>query len=241
MRGAVFCMPASGHINPLLAVVRELLRRGEQLDFFGSEAIRAPVEGAGARFRHLPAVERFHSLDPSRGMFALGELDVDDHPRGAALAAGHARSRAAGLRGARRDDPWGGSVENRIRFPVEIVRRVRAAVGRDFIITYRLSMIDLVEGGSTWEEVVIQGKAIESAGATLLNTGIGWHEARVPTINIMFSCAVFARVTERPSQRGFPPGRADHRNRPGGRRAPRERRVRHGLDGATAACRCREP
>ncbi|HEX3770267.1 MAG TPA: NADPH-dependent 2,4-dienoyl-CoA reductase [Polyangiaceae bacterium] len=97
----------------------------------------------------------------------------------------------------RRTDRWGGSVENRIRIAVDIVRRVRAAVGRVFIITYRLSMIDLVEGGNTWEDIVHQGKAIEDAGATIINTGIGWHEARVPTIVTSVPRAAFARVTER--------------------------------------------
>ena len=82
----------------------------------------------------------------------------------------------------RRQDEWGGSYENRMRLPVEIVRRTREAVGRDFIIIYRLSMIDLIPGGSTWPEVVQLARAIEAAGATLINTGIGWHEARVPTI-----------------------------------------------------------
>lgn len=82
----------------------------------------------------------------------------------------------------RRSDQWGGSYENRIRFPLEIVRRVRESVGENFIVMYRLSMIDLVEGGSSWPEIVKLAKLIEAAGATLLNTGIGWHEARVPTI-----------------------------------------------------------
>ena len=81
-----------------------------------------------------------------------------------------------------RTDRWGGSYENRMRLPVEIVRRVREAVGPNFIIIYRLSMLDLVEGGSTWDEIVLLAKAIEAAGATLINTGIGWHEARIPTI-----------------------------------------------------------
>ncbi|MBQ4826318.1 FAD-dependent oxidoreductase [Leisingera sp. HS039] len=81
-----------------------------------------------------------------------------------------------------RTDEWGGAYENRIRFPVEIVRQTREMVGPDFIIMFRLSMIDLVEGGSDWEEVVQLAKALEEAGATVLNTGIGWHEARVPTI-----------------------------------------------------------
>ncbi len=82
----------------------------------------------------------------------------------------------------RRDDDWGGSYENRIRFPVEIVRRVRQRVGANFIIIYRLSMLDLVEGGSTLDEVIRLAKAVEAAGATIINTGIGWHEARIPTI-----------------------------------------------------------
>ena len=96
-----------------------------------------------------------------------------------------------------RDDEWGGTFENRIRLPVEIVRRTREAVGRDFIIIYRLSMLDLVEGGSTWDEVVALAKAVEAAGATLINTGVGWHEARIPTIATMVPRAAFAWVTRR--------------------------------------------
>ncbi|HND37431.1 MAG TPA: NADPH-dependent 2,4-dienoyl-CoA reductase [Accumulibacter sp.] len=96
-----------------------------------------------------------------------------------------------------RQDAWGGSFENRIRFAVESVRRVRAAVGTDFIIIFRLSMLDLVEGGSTWEEIVSLAKAIEAAGVTLINTGIGWHEARIPTIATMVPRAAFTWVTKR--------------------------------------------
>lgn len=96
-----------------------------------------------------------------------------------------------------RDDEWGGSYENRIRFPVEIVRRVRERVGKDFIIVYRLSMLDLVEGGSTFEEVVQLAQAIEAAGATIINTGIGWHEARIPTIATKVPRAAFSWVTQR--------------------------------------------
>ena len=96
-----------------------------------------------------------------------------------------------------REDEWGGSYENRMRFPVEIVKRVREAVGHDFIIIYRLSMLDLVEGGSSWEEIVHLAKAIEEAGATIINTGIGWHEARVPTIGTMVPRGGFSWVTER--------------------------------------------
>ena len=96
-----------------------------------------------------------------------------------------------------RDDEWGGPYENRIRFPVEIVRRVREKLGPDFIIIYRLSMLDLVEGGSTFEEVAILARAIEAAGATIINTGIGWHEARVPTIATRVPRGAFAWVTQR--------------------------------------------
>ena len=97
----------------------------------------------------------------------------------------------------KRTDSWGGSYENRMRFPVEIVKRVREAVGPNFIIIYRLSMLDLVEGGSTWPEVVQLAKAIENAGATMINTGIGWHEARIPTIATMVPRAAFAWVTKK--------------------------------------------
>ncbi|ARK86466.1 NADPH-dependent 2,4-dienoyl-CoA reductase [Burkholderia pseudomallei] len=94
-----------------------------------------------------------------------------------------------------RDDAWGGAYENRIRFPVEIVRRVRERVGTNFIIIYRLSMLDLVEGGSTLDEVIRLAQEIEAAGATILNTGIGWHEARIPTIATKVPRAAYAWVT----------------------------------------------
>ena len=96
-----------------------------------------------------------------------------------------------------RTDEWGGSFENRIRFAVETVRATRAKVGPNFIIIFRLSMLDLVEGGSSWDEVVALAKAIEAAGATIINTGIGWHEARIPTIATMVPRAGFAWVTQR--------------------------------------------
>ncbi len=96
-----------------------------------------------------------------------------------------------------RTDEWGGAYENRIRFAVEIVRRTRAAVGRDFILIYRLSMLDLVDEGSTFEEVIHLAREIEAAGATMINTGIGWHEARIPTIATMVPRGAFAWVTER--------------------------------------------
>lgn len=97
----------------------------------------------------------------------------------------------------KREDEFGGSYENRIRLPIEIVKRVRERCGENFIIIYRLSMLDLIEDGSTWEEVVQLAKAIEAAGATIINTGIGWHEARVPTIATMVPRAAFTKVTHK--------------------------------------------
>ncbi|WP_372886230.1 FAD-dependent oxidoreductase [Shimia sp.] len=97
----------------------------------------------------------------------------------------------------KRSDRWGGSYENRMRLPVEVVRRCREAVGPDFIIIYRLSMIDLIPNGSTHDEVVQLAQAIEQAGATILNTGIGWHEARIPTIATSVPRRAFAWVTKK--------------------------------------------
>lgn len=96
-----------------------------------------------------------------------------------------------------RDDEWGGSLENRARLAIEIVKETRAKVGTDFILIYRLSMLDLVEGGAPWDEVVYLAKEIEKAGATLINTGIGWHEARVPTIVTSVPRAAFTWITQR--------------------------------------------
>jgi len=97
----------------------------------------------------------------------------------------------------KRTDRWGGSYENRMRLPVEVVRRVREAVGPEFILIYRLSMIDLVPNGSTWDEVVMLAKAVEKAGTTIINTGIGWHEARIPTIATSVPRRAFAWVTKK--------------------------------------------
>ena len=96
-----------------------------------------------------------------------------------------------------RDDEWGGSYQNRIRLPIEIVKRTRQEVGENFIIIYRLSMLDLVEGGSTLDEVIYLAKEIEKAGATIINTGVGWHEARIPTIATKVPRAAFTWVTEK--------------------------------------------
>ncbi|UHQ24415.1 NADPH-dependent 2,4-dienoyl-CoA reductase [Lysobacter sp. 5GHs7-4] len=97
----------------------------------------------------------------------------------------------------KRDDEWGGDAARRIAFVTRIVRGIREACGPDFIIVYRLSMIDLVDGGSTWEDVIAQAKAVEAAGATLINTGIGWHEARIPTIATSVPRAAFTGITAR--------------------------------------------
>ena len=101
------------------------------------------------------------------------------------------------LRTNRRTDDWGGSYDNRMRLPVEVVRRVREAVGADFILIYRISLIDLVPEGQSFDEVIRLARAIEAAGATILNTGIGWHEARVPTIATTVPRAAFAWVTKK--------------------------------------------
>jgi 2,4-dienoyl-CoA reductase (NADPH2) len=97
----------------------------------------------------------------------------------------------------RRKDEWGGDAERRFRIAVEIVRRIREATGPDFIIIYRLSMLDLVPDGNDWNEIVAQAKAVEAAGATIINTGIGWHEARIPTIATMVPRAGFSWVTRK--------------------------------------------
>jgi 2,4-dienoyl-CoA reductase (NADPH2) len=97
----------------------------------------------------------------------------------------------------RRDDRWGGAIENRMRLAVEVIRRIRAAVGPDFIIMYRHSVLDLVDGGNTWDEVVLVARALQAAGVTILNTGYGWHEARVPTIVTSVPRAAFAEVAGR--------------------------------------------
>jgi 2,4-dienoyl-CoA reductase (NADPH2) len=97
----------------------------------------------------------------------------------------------------KRTDQWGGSYENRMRLPIEIVARVREAVGHDFILIFRLSMIDLIPNGSTHDEVVLLAQEVERVGATIINTGIGWHEARIPTIATSVPRAAFAWVTKK--------------------------------------------
>lgn len=138
------------------------------------------------------------------------EKQIDDFARAAVLAreAGYDGVEIMGSEGYflnqflvrhtnRREDEWGGAYENRMRLPVEVVARVREAVGADFILVYRLSLIDLVPEGSTFDEVLTLARAVEAAGATILNSGIGWHEARVPTIATSVPRAAFAWLTKK--------------------------------------------
>jgi 2,4-dienoyl-CoA reductase (NADPH2) len=149
--------------------------------------------------------------------FTPRELDADGIEKQIAdIATSAARAREAGYDGVevmgsegyllnqflvthtnRRTDDWGGSFENRMRLPVEVVRRVQAAVGTDFILIYRLSLIDLIPDGQSWDEVVTLARAVAAAGANLINSGIGWHEARVPTIATSVPRAAFAWVTKK--------------------------------------------
>ncbi|HNL35651.1 MAG TPA: NADPH-dependent 2,4-dienoyl-CoA reductase, partial [Agitococcus sp.] len=101
------------------------------------------------------------------------------------------------VRGNERDDQWGGDFERRMRFPLEVVRRIRARVGTNFIIVYRLSMLDLVPDGQTFDEVITLAKELEKAGVSIINTGIGWHEAKIPTIATMVPRGAFAWVTRK--------------------------------------------
>ena len=146
-----------------------------------------------------------------RALTARGvERTIEDFARCAALAReagydgvevmgseGYLINQFLAARSNRRTDRWGGAYENRMRFAVEIVRRTRERVGPDFIVIYRLSMLDLVEGGQSWDEIVQLAKAVEAVGATLINTGIGWHEAHVPTVVTSVPRAAFAWVTRR--------------------------------------------
>lgn len=195
---------AEQHTAVTAAVHREGGRIALQLLHFGRYAYHQDLVAPSALQAPIsPAVPR--ALDD-----ADVERTIDDYVRAALLA------RAAGYDGVeimgsegylineflvtrtnRREDRWGGSYENRMRLPVEIVRRVREAVGADFILIYRLSMLDLVPDGSTFDEVVTLARAVEAAGATIINTGIGWHEARIPTIATSVPRGAYTWVTRR--------------------------------------------
>ncbi len=157
-------------------------------------AIRAPINPATPRaleendiqatiadFAQCAAMARFAGYD---GVEIMG-------------SEGYLINQFIALHTNQREDRWGGVFENRIRLALEVVRATRERVGTDFIIIFRLSMLDLVEGGSTWEEVVALAQALEKAGVTIINTGIGWHEARIPTIATMVPRAAYTGVTRR--------------------------------------------
>lgn len=167
-------------------------RYSYQPDLVAPSALRAPIN------RFTP-----HALSEDE-ILAL----IDDFARCAALAReagydgveimgseGYLINQFLAARTNQREDRWGGSDENRMRFALEVVRAVRKRVGHDFIIIYRLSLLDLVEGGSSFEQTLALAKAVEGAGVTLINTGIGWHEARIPTIATPVPRAAFSWVT----------------------------------------------
>ena len=169
------------------------------------------------RYAYSPECVAPSAIKSPISPFAPKELDAAGIEKQVAdIATAAARAREAGYDGVevmgsegyflnqflvtrtnRRTDEWGGPYENRMRLPVEVVARVREAVGPDFIVIYRLSMIDLVPDGSSWEEVVKLARAVEAAGASIINTGIGWHEARIPTIATSVPRAAFAWVTRK--------------------------------------------
>ena len=168
-------------------------RYGYHADIVGPSPIQAPI--AFSPPHELTGAEIEQTIDDFVSTAALAQEAGYDGVE-VMGSEGYLLNEFIAARTNHRTDEWGGAYENRIRFPVEIVRRVRERVGTDFIIIYRLSMLDLVEGGSTLEEVKQLARAIEAAGATIINTGIGWHEARIPTIATSVPRAGFAWVTK---------------------------------------------
>ena len=154
--------------------------------------LKAPINPFTPRALSARGVER-HIADYARAARLAREAGYD----GVEVmgSEGYLINQFIAARTNKRDDAWGGDPVRRMRFAVEIVRRIREACGPDFIIIYRLSLLDLVEDGSNWEEIVQQARAIEAAGATIINSGIGWHEARIPTIATSVPRAAFAGVT----------------------------------------------
>ncbi len=154
--------------------------------------LKAPINPFTPRALSARGVER-HIADYARAARLAREAGYD----GVEVmgSEGYLINQFVAARTNKRDDAWGGDPVRRMRFAVEIVRRIREACGADFIIIYRLSLLDLVEDGSNWEEIVQQARAIEAAGATIINSGIGWHEARIPTIATSVPRAAFAGVT----------------------------------------------
>ncbi|MGQ9374965.1 FAD-dependent oxidoreductase [Acinetobacter tandoii] len=169
-------------------------RYSYQKDIVAPSAIQAPINPS--RPKELSSAEVQQTIDDFANCAKLSQYAGYD---GVEImgSEGYLINEFIAARTNHRDDEWGGSYEKRIRFPIEIVRRTREAVGENFIIIYRLSMLDLVEGGSSLEEVIHLAKEIEKAGATIINTGIGWHEARIPTIATKVPRAAFTWVTKK--------------------------------------------
>lgn len=169
-------------------------RYSYQKDIVAPSAIQAPINPS--RPKELSSAEVQQTIDDFVNCAKLSQYAGYD---GVEImgSEGYLINEFIAARTNHRDDEWGGSYEKRIRFPIEIVRRTREAVGENFIIIYRLSMLDLVEGGSSLEEVIHLAKEIEKAGATIINTGIGWHEARIPTIATKVPRAAFTWVTKK--------------------------------------------
>ena len=169
-------------------------RYSYQKDIVAPSAIQAPINPS--RPKELSSAEVQQTIDDFVNCAKLAQYAGYD---GVEImgSEGYLINEFIAERTNHRDDEWGGSYEKRIRFPLEIVRRTREAVGENFIIIYRLSMLDLVEGGSNLDEVIHLAKEIEKAGATIINTGIGWHEARIPTIATKVPRAAFTWVTKK--------------------------------------------
>lgn len=169
-------------------------RYSYQKDIVAPSAIQAPINPS--RPKELSSAEVQQTIDDFVNCAKLSQYAGYD---GVEImgSEGYLINEFIAARTNHRDDEWGGSYEKRIRFPIEIVKRTREAVGENFIIIYRLSMLDLVEGGSNLDEVIHLAKEIEKAGATIINTGIGWHEARIPTIATKVPRAAFTWVTKK--------------------------------------------
>ena len=160
----------------------------------GPSAIRAPINPIAPREMTPHDIER--TIDDFASAAALAKSVGYD---GVELmgSEGYLLNEFVAPRTNQRTDRWGGDLDGRIRFPVEVVRAARKATGREFVLMFRLSLIDLVDAGSTWEEVTLLARAVQEAGATIINSGIGWHEARIPTIAMSVPRGAFRWVTKR--------------------------------------------
>lgn len=169
-------------------------RYGYQPFVVSASAIKSPI----SKFKPRPLSER-GIASTIRDYVRCAKLAQDADYDGVEImgSEGYLLNQFLCKRTNQRTDDWGGSIENRMRLPLEIVRQVREAVGRKFILMYRISILDLVDGGNSWEEVVQVAQALEQAGVTIFNTGVGWHEARIPTIVTSVPRAAFASVAAR--------------------------------------------